>query len=117
MIQAGSRPVNFRISGYSLMAEIAEQQGVRQEPKRKVRKMREGVVTSAHKTPKTIRVSVDTHVSHPKYGKYVRHTSRLLAHDEKEAANIGDRVRVMECRPLSKTKTWRLVEVLERAPE
>jgi small subunit ribosomal protein S17 len=84
---------------------------------RKPRKMRIGIVTSAHKTPRTIRVEIQQRKPHDKYGKYVRTSSGLLAHDEKEEANPGDRVQVMECRPHSKSKTWRLIKVLERAPQ
>jgi small subunit ribosomal protein S17 len=83
--------------------------------KRKLRKTRIGVVTSAHKTPKTIRVEVQYQVKHPLYEKIVRRTQRLHAHDEKAEAKLGDRVEIMECRPISKTKTWRLVKVLESA--
>lgn len=88
-----------------------------QTTERRVRKMRIGIVTAAHKTPKTIKVSVDYRVPHPKYGKYVRWTEKLHAHDEHNEANEGDRVQVMECRPISKTKTWRLMKVLEAAPQ
>ena len=83
---------------------------------RKPRKLRVGVVSSAHKTPRTITVRVQYQVRHPKYGKYVRRSQKLHAHDEKEEARSGDRVQLMECRPISKTKTWRLVKVLEAAP-
>ena len=72
-----------------------------------------GVVTSAHKTPQTICVEVRYQVRHRKYGKFLRRSTRLHAHDAKGQAKLGDRVEVMECRPMSKTKTWRLVKVLE----
>ena len=85
--------------------------------KRKPRKTRIGIVTSAHKTPRTISVMVESRVAHPKYGKYVTHSVKLHARDEKSQANPGDQVQVMECRPVSKTKTWRLVRVLEAAPQ
>jgi len=78
---------------------------------RKPRRVLSGVVTSAHKTPKTITVNVRYLVRQAKYGKYVRRSVRVHAHDEKAAAQVGDRVEVMECRPVSKTKTWRLVRV------
>ena len=75
-----------------------------------------GVVTSAHKAPKTLRVEVQYKVRHPIYGKFVRKTTVLHAHDENADAKEGDRVQLMECRPISKTKTWRLVKVIESAP-
>jgi small subunit ribosomal protein S17 len=78
------------------------------------RKMREGVVVSSG-MDKTAVVAVVERVRHPKYAKFVNRTKRLYAHDEANDANVGDRVRVMETRPLSKTKRWRVVEVLERA--
>ncbi len=96
------------------MAENAAKQAQQQ---RKARRTIVGVVTSAQKTPKTIRVEVESLTKHAKYGKYVRKTARLHAHDEKSEAKLGDRVQVMECRPMSKTKNWRLVKVLESAPQ
>jgi small subunit ribosomal protein S17 len=78
------------------------------------RKMREGVVVSSG-MDKTAVVAVIERVRHPKYAKFVMRTKKLYAHDEANDANVGDRVRVMETRPLSKTKRWRVVEVLERA--
>lgn len=75
------------------------------------------MVTSAHKTPKTLRVEVQYQTRHPVYGKYLGRTRKLHVHDEKGEAKLGDRVQVMECRPISKTKTWRLVRVLEAGPE
>ena len=79
---------------------------------RKPRRMRVGVVTSANKTPSTITVRVQYRVRHPKYGKYMRRSLNLHAHDPKCEAHEGDSVEVMECRRISKTKTWRLVKVL-----
>ncbi len=79
--------------------------------KRCVRARRIGVVTSA-KAAKTIRVVFQYTVRHPKYGKFMRRRTVLHAHDEQCVAKEGDRVEVMECRPISKTKTWRLVRVL-----
>ena len=73
-----------------------------------------GVVTS-DKMTKTIVVSIETKKLHPLYKKYVKRTKKVKAHDEKNDAKMGDRVRVIECRPLSKEKCWKLVEVLERA--
>ncbi|MGH9134937.1 MAG: 30S ribosomal protein S17 [Ilumatobacteraceae bacterium] len=81
---------------------------------RNVRKVREGVVVSSG-MDKTAVVAVIERVRHPKYNKFVNRTKRLYAHDEANDANAGDKVRVMETRPLSKTKRWRVVEVLERA--
>ena len=81
---------------------------------RNTRKERTGVVTS-NKMDKTIVVSVERKVKHPKYGKFVKRTKKFYAHDEKAECGIGDTVRIMETRPLSKTKNWRLVEILERA--
>ena len=82
--------------------------------KRNLRKERVGVVTS-DKMEKSIVVSVERKVKHPKYGKFVKKTTKFVAHDEKNDCNIGDTVRIMETRPLSKTKNWRLVEIVERA--
>ena len=82
--------------------------------KRNLRKERIGVVTS-DKMNKSIVVSVERKMKHPKYGKFVKNTKKFVAHDEKEESNIGDTVRIMETKPLSKTKCWRLVEVIERA--
>lgn len=84
------------------------------EDKRNLRKDRVGVVTS-NKMEKSIVVAVERRVKHPKYGKFVRKTSKFFAHDEKNECNIGDTVRIMETRPLSKLKNWRLVEIVEKA--
>ena len=81
---------------------------------RNKRKVREGLVTS-NKMDKTIVVSVERRLKHAKYGKFLKRTTKLMAHDEKNDCNIGDKVRVMETRPLSKSKRWRLVEIIERA--
>jgi small subunit ribosomal protein S17 len=81
---------------------------------RNARKVREGIVVS-NKMDKTAVVAVVERVRHPKYDKFVLRTKKLYAHDEANDVNIGDRVRVMETRPLSKTKVWRVIEVLERA--
>ena len=81
---------------------------------RNLRKTRVGVVVS-DKMEKTIVVAVKDNVKHPLYGKIVKRTYKLKAHDEENTAHIGDTVRVMETRPLSKDKRWRLVEVMERA--
>jgi small subunit ribosomal protein S17 len=82
--------------------------------KRNLRKERIGVVTS-NKMEKSIVVSEVKKVKHPMYGKFVLKTKKYVAHDEKNDCNEGDTVRIMETRPLSKTKCWRLVEILERA--
>src|SRR6478735_9466174 len=81
---------------------------------RNARKVREGLVIS-NKGDKTLTVAVIERVRHAKYSKFVLRTKKLYVHDETNDANIGDKVRVMETRPLSKTKNWRLVEILERA--
>ena len=81
---------------------------------RSARKTREGLVVS-DKMDKTIVVSVEDRVKHPLYGKVLRRTSKLKAHDEQNSCGIGDRVLIMETRPLSATKRWRVVEILEKA--
>ena len=81
---------------------------------RNLRKTRTGKVVS-NKMDKTIVVAVVDNVKHPLYGKIVRRTYKLKAHDEQNECNIGDRVKVMETRPLSKDKRWRLVEIIEKA--
>jgi small subunit ribosomal protein S17 len=81
---------------------------------RNLRKTRIGVVTS-DKMDKTITVAVERKVKHPMYGKFVKKTTKFHAHDEKQECGIGDVVKIMETRPLSKTKRWRLVEVVEKA--
>lgn len=78
------------------------------------RKVREGIVTS-NKMEKSIVVKVERRLRHPMYGKFLRRSTKIMAHDEKNECNIGDKVKVMETRPLSKTKCWRLVEILEKA--
>jgi small subunit ribosomal protein S17 len=81
---------------------------------RNTRKERIGIVKS-NKMQKTIVVAVERKMKHPLYGKFIKKTSTFAAHDENGDANIGDRVLIMETRPLSKTKRWRLVQILERA--
>jgi small subunit ribosomal protein S17 len=88
--------------------------GTATAPARSRRKVREGIVVS-DKMDKTVVVEVQDRVKHPLYGKVLRRTSRLKAHDENNSAGTGDRVSIMETRPLSATKRWRLVEILERA--
>ncbi|MBX7108279.1 MAG: 30S ribosomal protein S17 [Chitinophagales bacterium] len=80
---------------------------------RNLRKSRIGVVTS-NKMSKTITVSIERKVKHPLYGKYLKKTKKMMAHDEKQECSIGDTVRIMETRPVSKNKRWRLVEVIEK---
>lgn len=81
---------------------------------RNLRKERVGVVVS-NKMQKSITVQVERREKHPKYGKFVKKTSKFAAHDENNDCNIGDTVRIAETRPLSKNKCWRLVEIIERA--
>ncbi|GAA3942316.1 30S ribosomal protein S17 [Chitinophaga oryziterrae] len=80
---------------------------------RKLRKIRTGVVSS-NKMDKTITVNVERKVKHPMYGKFVKKTTKFMAHDDKNECSIGDTVKIMEVRPLSKNKCWRLVEVIEK---
>ena len=81
---------------------------------RNLRKQRTGVVTST-KMEKSIVISVERKLRHPIYGKFVKKTKKFVAHDEENSCNVGDKVRIMETRPLSKRKRWRLVEIIERA--
>ena len=80
---------------------------------RKLRKEKIGIVTS-NKMDKSIVVAIERKVKHPKYGKFLKKTTKFVAHDETNVCSIGDNVRIMETRPLSKSKCWRLVEVLEK---
>jgi small subunit ribosomal protein S17 len=82
--------------------------------KRNLRKERTGVVVS-NKMDKSIVITVERKVKHPKYGKFVKKTSKFVAHDENNDCNPGDTVKIMETRPMSKSKNWRLVEIVERA--
>ena len=91
-----------------------QDQTAEQASDRGSRKFRVGLVVSS-KMDKTITVSMERQVKHPIYGKFVKQTTKLKAHDETNDAGEGDTVRIQETRPLSKTKRWRLVEVLERA--
>ena len=81
---------------------------------RNARKVIQGIVSSS-KPNKTITVTIEHQFKHPKYKKYIRRHSKVTAHDEDNTAQIGDSVEIMECRPLSKTKRWRLINVLTRA--
>ena len=87
---------------------------VEEADERAARKVREGIVTS-NKMDKTVVVSVVDRVRHAKYNKFVLRTKKLHAHDETNDVNIGDKVRVMETRPMSKTKRWRVTDIVERA--
>jgi small subunit ribosomal protein S17 len=80
---------------------------------RKLRKEKSGIVMS-NKMDKSIIVQVERKVKHPKYGKFVKKSSRFVAHDEKNECSEGDKVRIAETRPLSKNKCWRLVEIIEK---
>lgn len=93
------------------MAEVAKNE---QTVVRPARKMRIGQVVS-DKMEKTVVVQIERRVQHPVYGKMVRRSKKLKAHDEENAAKTGDTVRIMETRPLSKDKRWRVVEIIERA--
>lgn len=81
---------------------------------RNLRKTRVGVVSS-NKMEKSITITVERRIKHSKYGKFVKLTKKFMAHDENNDCNIGDKVKIMETRPLSKNKKWRLVEIIERA--
>ena len=85
-----------------------------EEATRNLRRTILGVVSS-NKMQKSITVSVERKVKHPKYGKFVKKTKKYNVHDENDAANIGDVVRIMETRPLSKLKRWRLIDIVEKA--
>ena len=84
------------------------------ETTRNLRKEKTGIVTS-NKMTKSIVVTVERRVKHPKYGKFIKKSTKFMAHDEKNACGIGDKVRIIETRPLSKNKCWRLVEIIEKA--
>ena len=87
---------------------------ITREETRKLRKVRVGKVVS-DKMDKTIVVAIEDNVRHPKYGKIIKRTVKIHAHDEQNECHIGDKVAVMETRPLSATKRWRLVEIIEKA--
>jgi len=94
------------------MAEMTNEQAKATE--RNARKSRTGLVVS-DKMEKTVVVAIERRVPHPVYGKMVTRTKRLKAHDEENSAKVGDTVRIVETRPLSKDKRWRLVEIIDRA--
>jgi small subunit ribosomal protein S17 len=81
---------------------------------RNLRKERIGIVTS-NKMEKSVVVMVETKIMHPKYGKFVKYSKKFMAHDEKGECGIGDTVKIMETRPMSKLKRWRMVEIVEKA--
>jgi small subunit ribosomal protein S17 len=91
---------------------VSDEQGV--APVRGYRKVREGYVVR-DKMDKTVVVEVEDRVKHPKYGKIIRRTKKYIAHDGENACGVGDRVRLMETRPMSATKRWRVAEILEKA--
>jgi len=107
----GTREVE---TGDAQVVEKGKAQPAQNEKTRGMRKTRVGVVVS-DKMDKTITVAIKTRVKHPLYGKIMNRTSKLKAHDEENACGIGDTVRLMETRPLSKDKRWRLVEIIEKA--
>jgi small subunit ribosomal protein S17 len=92
----------------------ASERQVQQAQERGRRKVRQGVVVS-DKMDKTVLVRIDRQIRHPLYKKIVRRSSKLAAHDERNEAHAGDTVRVMETRPISKNKRWRVIEIVERA--
>ena len=98
----------------SNMTEATETTETQNKPVRRFRKSRTGIVSS-DKMDKTITVTILRKIKHPMYGKFVKKSTKLHAHDENNTAGVGDTVRIMETRPLSKTKRWRLVEIIEKA--
>ena len=101
-------------NGTTTTTGSARAQGAAQAPKRSARKTRVGLVVS-DKMEKTVVVAIERRVPHPVYGKMVTRTKRLKAHDEENSAKVGDTVRIVETRPLSKDKRWRVVEIMQRA--
>ena len=96
------------------MPQSKAEPGSTPAPRTTQRKVRQGVVVSS-KMNKTIVVKVERRVTHPVYQKVIKRTEKYHAHDEENACKVGDQVRIMECRPLSRTKRWRLLEVITRA--
>jgi small subunit ribosomal protein S17 len=109
-----SAPSEHVASKTSVPSETGTEQAAEQPIKRGDRKIREGMVVS-DKMDKTIVVELEDRVKHPRYAKVIRRTSKVKAHDENGLAGIGDRVLLAETRPLSATKRWRLVEIVEKA--
>ncbi|MFC3994653.1 30S ribosomal protein S17 [Nocardiopsis sediminis] len=93
---------------------MSEEKALTRDQERNYRKVREGLVVS-DKMEKTVVVEVEDRVKHALYGKVIRRTTKYKAHDEANSCGIGDRVRLMETRPMSATKRWRVVEILEKA--
>ena len=87
-----------------------------QAAEQKIQRRVVGVVVS-DKMNKTVSIAIERRVQHPVVGKYIRRTTKLMAHDENNECRTGDRVAISECRPISKNKSWRVVEIVERAPE
>ncbi len=110
-VTAEAQPTEAALASSKIEAPVSADAG---SEVRSARKVREGLVVS-DKMDKTAVVAVIERVRHPKYGKFMMRTKKLYAHDETNNANIGDKVRVMETRPLSKNKRWRVVEIMERA--
>ncbi len=110
MSETGSTTTKDEMTQTTESSETAETTTVRASP----RKTREGLVTS-DKMDKTVVVVVEDRVKHPLYGKVIRRTSNLKVHDETNECGVGDRVLIMETRPLSATKRWRVVHVIEKA--
>ncbi len=113
-IETATEPVIEPATAASTTASTLAPAQASSEVVRNARKMREGVVVS-NKMDKTAVIAVIERVRHPKYGKFMMQTKKLYAHDENNDVNIGDRVRLMETRPTSKNKRWRVTEILERA--
>jgi small subunit ribosomal protein S17 len=109
----GRKVLSSKLKAQSSKLNIMAENTTTTTQSRNLRKTRIGVVTS-NKMTKTITVAVERKVKHPIYGKFVKKTTRFHAHDEKNEASIGDVVRIMETRPMSKTKRWRLVEIVEK---
>ena len=103
-----------RVTSRTAEGSASDEADASERSERARRKVREGVAVS-QRMDKTVVVAVIERVRHPKYNKFVLQTKRLYAHDETNDVNVGDKVRVMETRPLSKTKRWRVAEILERA--
>ena len=97
-----------------VIGSYSEANAPKKDTGRNERKTRDGIVVS-NKMDKTISVAIERRLQHPIYGKYVKKTKKLIAHDETNECQIGDVVRIMECRPLSRRKRWRLISVLEKA--
>jgi small subunit ribosomal protein S17 len=109
-----TEPIAVVASATEVKVDAPSVAAAKVESERNARKERVGKVTS-NKMMKTITVAVDRKVKHPMYGKFMNRTTKFTAHDEKNECGIGDTVRIMETRPLSKNKRWRLIEIIEKA--